>query len=65
MTVRTEYATDPPLTTQQAANYLGVSVRTLDRYVDAGKIRPFRLPSGHRRFRLADLEQLLGMGGAA
>lgn len=41
-----------------AARLLGVSTRTLTRYADAGRIRFTVLPSGHRRYRLADLEAL-------
>lgn len=38
------------LTPAEAMAVLGISRRTLDRYVESGKLRPARLPSGHRRF---------------
>lgn len=51
---------DELLTTAQAAKAVGVSRMTLARYADKGYVTPARvLPSGHRRWRLADLEQQL------
>lgn len=47
------------LSPAQAADELGVSLRTLDRYVAQGRIVPARTPGGHRRFRRADLARLL------
>jgi excisionase family DNA binding protein len=47
---------------QQAASLLGVSVRTLDRYVSRGLITPTRTPGGHRRFASADVTALLTEG---
>lgn len=47
---------DQRLTTQQAANFLGVSRPTLNRYVDSHQLPHERLPgSRHRRIRLQDL----------
>lgn len=46
------------LTPAQAAKRLGISPRTLWRYQHAGRISPVLLPSGHRRFRPADLDRL-------
>jgi excisionase family DNA binding protein len=44
---------------REAADLLGVSVRQIDRMVDAGTLRPVRLlPGGNRRFR-ADLAALI------
>lgn len=48
-----------PLTATQAAARIGVSVRTLDRYVEAGRITPMRTPGGHRRFDPIDVDRLL------
>lgn len=48
------------LTPREAANVLGVSIRTLYRWEDDGLISPRRTPGGHRRYPLADVEALLG-----
>ena len=54
-----------PLTTRQAARILGVSTSTVVAYANQGVLRSFRLPSGHRRFRRADVEALVDPGCAA
>nr|WP_200817648.1 IS607 family transposase [Calothrix rhizosoleniae] len=41
-----------------AANELGVSVKTVRRWADSGKIRYERSPSGHRRFYTSDVKRL-------
>jgi putative resolvase len=41
-----------------AAQQLGVSVITLRRWADSGKIRSERSPSGQRRFFLADIKRI-------
>lgn len=41
-----------------AAKELGVSVKTVRRWADAGKIRYERSPSGHRRFYISELKRL-------
>lgn len=47
------------LTAKQAADRLGVSVRTLDRYVEQGFIAPRRpTPTAHRRFLAAEVDEL-------
>lgn len=43
---------------RDAAAQLGVSVATLRRWADAGKVPAARMPSGHRRFRAADVAKL-------
>jgi excisionase family DNA binding protein len=56
------------LSISEAAAELGVSVATLRRWVDAGKIPAIRLPSGYRRFDPAELERFrasLRTGGEA
>jgi excisionase family DNA binding protein len=55
-------APTPPatLTAEQAAARLGVSVRTLDRYVAAGLIRARRAtPRAHRKFVADEVDRLL------
>ncbi len=47
------------LTLGQAARYLGVAQSTIRRWADDGRVRAFYTPGRHRRFRLADLEQLI------
>lgn len=48
------------LTTTQAAKALGISRRTLARYVEKGLITPtLRLPSRHYRWDLDDLRRQL------
>lgn len=39
----------------EAAELLGVHIETVRRWADKGLIPVVRLPSGHRRFRRADL----------
>ncbi|MDR1213970.1 MAG: excisionase family DNA-binding protein [Propionibacteriaceae bacterium] len=45
---------DSYLTTQEAADYLGVSRPTLIRFLDLGQIS-YERPNSHRRIKLADL----------
>ena len=42
-----------------AAGALGVSVTTLRRWSDSGKLRCYRSPGGHRRYRRRDIDGLL------
>ncbi len=57
----------------EASRLLGVSPATLRRWSDAGRLRVFTTPGGHRRFSRATLERLLpadrsrrpSLGGAA
>ena len=39
----------------ETAEILGVSVKTVRRWTDSGKLKSVRSPSGHRRFNLADV----------
>ncbi len=52
-------AEDEWLTLGEAARLLGVDVTTLRGWADAGKVRVFRTPGGHRRFTAADVAVLL------
>jgi putative resolvase len=54
----------PNLSIGDAARILGVSVDTVRRWSDEGRVPVVVLPSGHRRYRLADVEALAA-GGAA
>lgn len=48
------------LTTSQAAKILGISARTLARYVERGQLTPtLKLPSGHYRWTLEDIRRQL------
>jgi excisionase family DNA binding protein len=53
------------VTTKQAAAYLQVSPRTVTRYVQDGRIRPYRVASraGGVRFRRVDVESLVDGDG--
>lgn len=46
----------PFLSPEQAAHYLGLSVRTLQQYRSAGTGPRFRRHSRHIRYHIADLE---------
>ena len=50
-----------------AAELLGVSINTLRRWSDDGKVTCYRSAGGHRRFRRADVDALLraGVGSVA
>ena len=42
----------------QAAEILGVSVKTVRRWSDLGKLKSTRSPSGHRRYSLPDIQEV-------
>jgi excisionase family DNA binding protein len=50
--------TQPMLTRDDTAAYLAVSTRTLDRLVQAGELRAYRI-GGHRRFRIEDIDSFI------
>ncbi|MGW9345876.1 helix-turn-helix domain-containing protein [Streptomyces albidoflavus] len=50
---------DATLTPAEAMAVLGISRSTLNRYVDSGRLKPSKLPSGHRRFSERDVSALL------
>jgi excisionase family DNA binding protein len=52
------------LTTAQAAAFLGVSERTLRRYLALGLLSYGRLPGGHYRLREETLEDFLARRGS-
>lgn len=45
-----------------ASKTLGVNSSSLRRWADAGLVRTFRTPGGHRRFSASDLDRLMGAG---
>ncbi len=48
----------------EAAHFLGVDATTLRGWANAGKVRVFRTPGGHRRFDPADLDALVKASAA-
>lgn len=52
-------STEKPLTPAQVADLFSVSVNTVAKWADEGKLPFFRTPGGHRRFRPRDVEQLM------
>ncbi len=49
----------PAVGLSEAAAIAGVSVSTLRRWADEGRLPSFRTPGGHRRFRVADVQAAL------
>ena len=43
----------------EAASRLGVDEATLRHWADTGRVKTFRTPGGHRRFREGDVQALL------
>lgn len=66
MTLETEAATvERWVSVGRACELLGVNDSTLRRWADAGDLRCFRTPGGHRRFAQSDLDSLMGAAGSA
>lgn len=42
----------------ETAEYLRVSVKTVRRWSDSGKLKSIRSPSGHRRYNLIDIQEV-------
>ncbi|WP_202627596.1 helix-turn-helix domain-containing protein [Cellulomonas sp. APG4] len=62
----TERSKNDWLTSAEAVALLpGVTIRTLQRWADSGKVPSATLPSGRRRFRRADIEALLEVSRSA
>jgi len=51
------------VTLQRACEVLGVDESTLRRWADAGRLRVYRTPGGHRRFSLANLQAMVAGDG--
>jgi excisionase family DNA binding protein len=58
-------ASDGWVTLAEASRTLGVNESTLRRWADAGQVRTFRTPGGHRRFSRSDLATLTASRPAA
>nr|WP_183421961.1 excisionase family DNA-binding protein [Luteibacter sp. Sphag1AF] len=50
---------DPTLTTRDAANLLGVSVSTAQKWIESGELASWKTPGGHRRVRRSAVLGLL------
>jgi predicted site-specific integrase-resolvase len=58
--VSVDVASRELVSNQEAAEFLGVSIQTLDRYRRRGRLCPVQIvPRGRVRYRLRDLERLL------
>lgn len=49
----------------QVADAFGVSTDTVTRWADSGLLPVYVLPSGHRRYKRSEIEQLLTRDGKA
>ena len=49
----------PALTTFEAARYCGVSPYTIRNWIEAGKLRGYATPGGHRRIRREELDAFM------
>lgn len=49
------------LTAGEAAHRLGVSIETVRRYLDEGRLVGYTLPSGHRRIDATSVDKLRGV----
>lgn len=56
---------DTLLSMKKASALLGVHPQTLRAWDRSGVLVPVRMPSGQRRYRLSDLEALIGRGSDA
>lgn len=56
---------DEVLLPQQVADLFAVTVDTVARWADEGKLASFRTPGGHRRYRRTDVLALMEAGTAA
>jgi excisionase family DNA binding protein len=53
---------DDLLKPREVAEVFGVRTTTIARWAREGKLMPLRTPGGHRRYRLQDIRQLMGVG---
>lgn len=52
------------LTRREAADLLRVTIRTLERWEDTGRLAPIRLSPGVIRYKRLDIERLIEEGAA-
>lgn len=57
--LKTPPADDPTLTTRDAANLLGISVSTAQKWIESGALESWKTPGGHRRMRRSAVVALL------
>lgn len=50
------------MTPGEVADMFGVDPRTVTRWANAGKLHPLRTPGGHRRYRAAEVYDLIEQG---
>jgi excisionase family DNA binding protein len=55
---------DDWLSIGEAASLLGLSVKTLRRYDESGRLRATRSPSGHRRYRRSQIDDVMNPSAA-
>jgi len=61
--IRDEMREPEWLTLGQAARYLGVAQSTIRKWSDNGRVRVYKTPGRHRRYRLDDLDAFLERSG--
>ena len=65
--LKTPSTDDPTLTTRDAADLLGISVSTAQKWIEGGALESWKTPGGHRRMRrsavIALLEERMAMSG--
>lgn len=59
----TEVLTEKLYNVKQAAAMLGIHPNTLRNWTNAGTVASIRLPSGHRRFTVAQVEAIRAIMG--
>ena len=53
---------DKILSISKASKYLGVSSLTLRNWEKKGLIKVYRTPGRHRRYKMSELDRILGLG---
>jgi len=50
---------EPWVAIESACQHLGISIPTMRHLIRDKRVKPKRLPSGHYRFRLSELDEIL------